>query len=180
MTSEPQGEHGKNIDVLFNENRGACYRKISDAPWWTDLDLESEQDEDLMFIELWSSVVTNEHFKAYRVITPQGIEDNDPRKEELTKEFTEPGPDFVHPSIFVRGRILNDFESLSIKYGTDVFHTYIKNLYNNYPAAENEDTIAWVTQNNTNNDFLLNHKWKIISELFSSIHNYFENKGMSL
>jgi len=180
MSSEQQGEHAKNVDALFNEERGACYRKISDSPWWSDLDFESEQDEDLMFIELWSSVVTNEHYKAYRVITSQGIEDDDPERENLIKEFSEPGPDFVHPSVFVRGRILNDFESLSVKYGEDTFETYIKKLYNDYPVPEDQETLNWVTENNKNPDFLLNHKWKILSELLSSIHNYCANKGISL
>ena len=56
------------IPTIFNENRGSCYRKISDAPWWSHLDLDSEEDEDLMLIEIWSSVVSNEHFKVYRMI----------------------------------------------------------------------------------------------------------------
>jgi hypothetical protein len=180
MTSEPQGEHGKNIDAIFNENRGSCYRKISDAPWWPHLDFDSEQDEDLMFIEIWSSVVSNEHFKVYRIIDASAIEDNHPNKTQIQKEFKEPGSNFVHPSIFIRGRILNDFEALAIKYGVDIFENYIKDLYNNYPSPENQSTIDYIKTKNENSIFLISHKWKLISELFSSIHNYFEDKGVTL
>ena len=45
---------------------------------------------------------------------------------------------------------------------------------------EDQETLNWVTENNKNPDFLLNHKWKILSELLSSIHNYCANKGISL
>ena len=171
----------KNIDVIFNENRGSCYRKISDAPWWSHLDFDSEQDEDLMFIEIWSSVVSNEHFKVYRIIDASAIDDNDPNKTQIQKEFAEPGPNFVHPSVYCRGRILNDFKSLAIKYGADTFEIYIKNLYNTYPTIENESTIEYITRNNQNTKvFFLSHKWKLIAELFSSIHNYFEDRGVTL
>ena len=174
--------NANNISTIFNENRGSCYRKISDAPWWSHLDFDSEQDEDLMFIDIWCSVVSNEHFKVYRIIDAAAIDDNYPDKERIQKEFKEPGPDFVHPSIFVRGRILNDFEALAIKYGVDTFENYIKDLYNNYPLTpENKTTIEFVIENNKKqNIFLLNHKWKLIAELLSSIHNYFDNKGISL
>ena len=169
------------IPTIFNENRGSCYRKISDAPWWSHLDLDSEEDEDLMLIEIWSSVVSNEHFKVYRMIDSSAIDDNDPDKERIQKEFKEPGPDFVHPSVYCRGRILNDFGDLAAKYGTDTFETYIKDLYNNYPTIENESTIKYITRNNQNTQiFFLSHKWKLIAELFSSIHNYFEDRGVTL
>ena len=99
---------------------------------------------------------------------------------EIQKEFKEPGPNFVHPGVYCRGRILNDFESLAIKYGTEVFETYIKNLYNNYPSPEDQSTVDYIKTSNRNSIFLISHKWRLISELFSSIHNYFEDKGVTL
>ena len=173
--------NANNVSTIFNENRGSCYRKISDAPWWSHLDFDSEEDEDLMLIEIWSSVVSNEHFKVYRIIDASAIDDTDPDKERIQKEFKEPGPDFVHPSVYCRGRILNDFENLAAKYGTDTFETYIKDLYNNYPSPEDLSTIEYITRNNQNTKiFFLSHKWKLIAELFSSIHNYFEDRGVTL
>jgi len=170
----------KDFNTIFKENRGTCFRKISDAPWWSDLNFDSEQDEDLMFIEIWSSICSNEHFKAYRIIDASSIDDNHPDKEKIIEDFHNPGPNFVHPSIYTRGRILNDFESLSVKYGKDVFENYIRNLYNNYPTPQDQSTIEYITQNNNDSDFFLAQKWKLIAELFSSIHNYFEDRGESL
>ena len=75
---------------------------------------------------------------------------------------------------------LNDFENLAAKYGTDTFETYIKDLYNNYPSPEDQSTIDYIRTSNRNSIFLISHKWRLISELFSSIHNYFEDKGVTL
>ena len=44
-----------------------------------------QQDEDLMLIEIWSSIVSNEHFKVYRIVNASSIDDNHPDKEAKFK-----------------------------------------------------------------------------------------------
>ena len=150
------------------------YANITDAPFWDNLDFDSEVDDEMLLIEIYCSIVANTKCRFTRetkVETDIYLDDEWDGAEEYIEQLKHPGPDFVHPNQLKINKVFADFDALSIKYGEEHFKTFIESFYNNYPTpAEYSNPIQYLNSFNENSQEW--YKWTILTDMLSLTHEY--------
>ena len=150
------------------------YANITDAPFWDNLDFDSEVDDEMLLIEIYCSIVANTKCRFTRetkVETDIYLDDEWDGAEEYIEQLKHPGPDFVHPNQLKMNKVFADFDALSIKYGEEHFKTFIESFYNNYPTpAEYSIPIQYLNSFNENSQEW--YKWTILTDMLSLTHEY--------
>jgi hypothetical protein len=149
------------------------YSNITDAPFWSNLDFDSEIDDEMLLIEIYCSVIasTKNRFTRDTIVgMADYIDDEWEGAEDYKNQLLEPGSNFVHPSIVQRNKVFEDFDSLSVKYGEEHFTNFIQTFYDTYPKAEYSTPIEYLDSLNANNVFHI--KWASIYDMLFFIQEY--------
>ena len=88
------------------------YANITDAPFWSNLDFDSEIDDEMLLIEIYCSIIANSKLRFTRetkVETDSYLDDEWAGAEEYKNQLNHPGVDFVHPNQLKKNGVFADF-----------------------------------------------------------------------